>query len=136
MREGQRMDGNLQLVCEFSLAVKSLKWQITMSKLRRKIKFELEKWPEKNERVLEICFKVKKKKNKTEWDNFHICMHAQSLSHVQLFATPWTITSQAPCPWGSLFYFYLSSGLFICCCEWQKSRRSTFSNREGFNKIA
>lgn len=37
-----------------------------MSKLRRKIKFELEKWPEKNERVLEICFKVKKKKKKTE----------------------------------------------------------------------
>ena len=49
-----------------------------MSKLRRKIKFELEKWPEKNERVLEICFKVKKKKTKL---NEIIFIFACMLSH-------------------------------------------------------
>ena len=27
-------------------------------------------------------------------------MHAQSLSHVQLFATPWTVALQAPLPMG------------------------------------
>ena len=26
----------------------------------------------------------------------HACMHAQSLSRVQLFATPWTVARQAP----------------------------------------
>ena len=26
---------------------------------------------------------------------------AESLSHVQLFATPWTVAGQALCPWGS-----------------------------------
>ena len=27
---------------------------------------------------------------------YHICMCAQSLSHVRLFATPWTVACQAP----------------------------------------
>ena len=27
-------------------------------------------------------------------------MHAQSLSHVQLFTTPWTVAHQAPLPMG------------------------------------
>ena len=26
----------------------------------------------------------------------YVCVHAQSLSHVQLFATPWTVACQAP----------------------------------------
>ena len=31
------------------------------------------------------------------WLHFNsLCLHAQSLSHVQLFATPWTVTHQAP----------------------------------------
>ena len=25
-----------------------------------------------------------------------VCVHAQSLSHVQVFATPWTVAPQAP----------------------------------------
>ena len=25
-----------------------------------------------------------------------LCMHAQSISHVQVFATPWTVARQAP----------------------------------------
>ena len=41
--------------------------------------------------------RLKKKKKKLN-DIIHICMHAQSLSNVQRFATPWTVTSQAPCP--------------------------------------
>ena len=31
---------------------------------------------------------------------FHSCMHAQSLSHVRLFATPWTVAHQAPLSMG------------------------------------
>ena len=29
-----------------------------------------------------------------------MCVYAQSLSHVQLFATPWTVASQDPPPLG------------------------------------
>ena len=30
----------------------------------------------------------------------HCCIHAQPLSHVQLFATPWTVAHQAPLSMG------------------------------------
>ena len=61
----------------------------------------------------------------------YMCVYAQSLSHVQLFATPWTVTHQAHCPWnspgkntgaGSHFLFqgiFPTQGLNLCLLHWQ-----------------
>ena len=60
-----------------------------------------------------------------------MCVYAQSLSHVPLFATPWTVTHQAHCPWnspgkntgaGSHFLFqgiFPTQGLNLCLLHWQ-----------------
>ena len=52
-----------------------------------------------DERIHHHLWSIKKKKNNLEPESeqaFKLCMCAESLSHVQLFVTPWTIPHQAP----------------------------------------
>ena len=48
----------------------------------------------------------------------HVCMHAQSLSCVQLFATPWTVATRLLCLWNSpgkkagVGCYFLHQGIF------------------------
>ena len=33
--------------------------------------------------------------------SYYVCVHAKSLSHIQLFVTPWIVVHQVLCPWDS-----------------------------------
>ena len=63
-------------------------------------------------------------------DELWMCVHAQSLSHVRLFATPWTVARQAPLSMGfsrqeywsgliPLLGIFLTQGSNLCLLNMQ-----------------